>query len=645
MNLISKGAISLLIASLLAGPFITGFAQIDEEMESESNELELTLEESIEATEVSESILDSSVFLDDELEEELIEVPEVESILEEESIVAPPVIEIKNGIKADDLSLIKEGSAGQWIMKLDWERINPYLANLDEVSRQEAVKLLTQSQMVFSMNASEMARAKVNEAGIASFDIAEPLAKGSLLEFDLPEIKSETFKLRFDTLEIVVEGLDEEVILVEDGLHPWDLMAIESGNQGKWSVELDLESINTALEEFPLQAQQAFKEALTANEMILSVNGEEYARQALGEAGLATFEITEDLPEWSEVTFSVDDIEWSGMVDKSLLTYSLRLQPLVIEVGEVTPSDMDSLSEINKVDVTSAATTSVVVDEWLDYSAKRENGKIIIQGILKTEYIYDEIKKSSPGYNFPSGHKKQTLTEIAKTDIYVKIIGQTQKEQVNVIHNDNLNRLEFVLEYSPLDSSNNLLTFQFGDREDGRVLAGSRGTQYYVYFNSISTSISLEKMHINSVTPRLEFNEVPFSNEGVINHPAEDIMMINLTDNRSVENAEWKLSVQATGGNLAGASIVFKNGILTSDNPTLGFSYTPSDTTITIGGEKNSFRIVTKKDMGVTAATLALTLNYAPENILLSIPSSTMMNLDASQTYSTTINWTLTKGP
>lgn len=140
MDKISKGLISLVIASLLAGPFITVVAEMDEAGTSESVVEEIAAEEISEEIE-SESTLplaESLEIIEDDPVDEYSDEPSTK----EEVTVVPINLNIKDGIRADDLTLLKEGRANPWLMKLVWERINPFLAQLDELSRQEAIDKL-----------------------------------------------------------------------------------------------------------------------------------------------------------------------------------------------------------------------------------------------------------------------------------------------------------------------------------------------------------------------------------------------------------------------------------------------------------------------------------------------------------------------
>lgn len=472
MDKISKGLISLVIASTLAGPFITVVAQMDQAAGLESVQEEIPVEE---VSESMESIFQSSESAEN-IEEEPVDESTNESSTEEAVTVGLINLNIKDGIKADDLALLKEGKADQWLMELDWEKIIPYLSQLDEGSRQEAIDGLTQSQMVLSVNGSEMSRVKLDESTQATFDISESLPKGTVLEFDIPEIKAETFTINFDTLKIVVEGVAEEVIVIEDALRPWDLAAMEAGKKGKWSIELVEEVVFDSIQSYTNINQEKVVKRLAESEITMSVDGELYSKLLIGDVGVATFDILEDLPEGSVVAFSIGDIAWQ---EENGLEFKLEITPLVLEVMGMEEKPMTA----SNMEVLTTATTEITMNagEWinwndLEFKDEQVNGKTTtkVSGTINVNEI-DEKIKAIPNNSYSGTDHFYTMNQIAtKGKLYVKINNALITEYgygVNYkILPRPLGRIEFSFELDRKIEDSDKITFHFGpDKDSGRV--------------------------------------------------------------------------------------------------------------------------------------------------------------------------------
>ncbi|MBG9979141.1 WxL domain-containing protein [Ruoffia tabacinasalis] len=472
MDKISKGLISLVLASLLAGPFTTVVAQMDQAAGLESVQEEIPVEEFSESVESTIQLSESA----DNIEEEPVDESTNESSTEEDVTVGLINLNIKDGIKADDLALLKEGRANPWLMKLDWERINPYLAQLDEASHQEAIDGLTQSQMVLSVNGSEMSRVKLDESTQATFDITKSLPKGTVLEFDIPEIKAEAFTLSFDTLKIVVEGVAEEVIVIEDALRPWDLAAMEAGKKGKWSIEVVEEVVFDSIQSYTNINQEQVMKRLAECEITMSVDGELYSKLLIGDVGVATFDILDDLPEGSVVAFSIGDIAWQ---EENGLEFKLEIAPLVVEVVGMEEKPMTA----SNMEVLTTATTEITMNagEWinwndLEFKDEQVNGKTTtkVSGTINVNEI-DEKIKAIPNNSYSGTDHFYTMNQIAtKGKLYVKINNALITEYgygVNYkILPRPLGRIEFSFELDRKIEDSDKITFHFGPDEDsGRV--------------------------------------------------------------------------------------------------------------------------------------------------------------------------------
>lgn len=493
MDKISKGLISLVLASLLAGPFTTVVAQMDQAAGLESVQEEIPVEEFSESV---ESTIQSSESADN-IEEEPVDESTNESSTEEDVTVGLINLNIKDGIKADDLALLKEGKADQWLMELDWEKIIPYLSQLDEGSRQEAIDGLTQSQMVLSVNGSEMSRVKLDESTQATFDISESLPKGTVLEFDIPEIKAETFTINFDTLKIVVEGVAEEVIVLEDALRPWDLAAMEAGKKGKWSIEVVEEVVFDSIQSYTNINQEQVMKRLAESEITMSVDGELYSKLLIGDVGVATFDILEDLPEGSVVAFSIGDIAWQ---EENGLEFKLEIAPLVLEVMGMEEKPMTA----SNMEVLTTATTEITMNagEWinwndLEFKDEQVNGKTTtkVSGTINVNEI-DEKIMAIPNNSYGGFiDKKLTRGQIAEARLYIRI----NDELINsyqVTYDPppfSLGTMKFTFDLPNKVEESDKITFHFGPGEDsGRVEVQRYFTDwfrtYYVNFIPFETT-------------------------------------------------------------------------------------------------------------------------------------------------------------
>lgn len=247
--------------------------------------------------------------------------------------------------------------------------------------------------------------------------------------------------------------------------------------------------------------------------MNMSVDGELYSKLVIGDMGVATFDILEDLPQGSVVTFSIADIAWQ---EENGLEFKLEIPPLVIEVIGMEEKPMTAA----KMDVLASATSREITmnaGEWinwdkLSFQYKEASRMTEVKGTINVTQIDKKIKEvTANGYY--GTDKTPTMIEISKAKLYIKINDQLiSSEGYNLQYDYNpapLGTIKFEFNVERKIEDSDLITFHIGpDLNSGRVIIDRKSDQfgiYYVNFTDFQTSLS-----------RVIHKNINFSSEAIL---------------------------------------------------------------------------------------------------------------------------------